>query len=523
MKRFNLLITIIIMVLFLMSFTASMVSSSIDLDNLFDYEDQYIPSYITKDNTPSDNIITDEGATLGRVLFYDKKLSIDNTVSCGSCHIQEHAFSDLANVSEGINGNLTPKHSMRLVNIRFSDNNQARWDKSVTIETQMTLPIKDPGEMGYSGENGQPSFNDLITKMDAISYYPALFTNAFGDAKITEDRIQKALAQFVRSIQSFDSKYDEGRAQVADDLTDFPNFTDDENEGKRLFMEDFTSEAQTNRVILARGENPDLGVLDTITNTDGSETVYITYDVAGRLNGGFNCATCHIPPEFNIDPNSLNNAFVRPASNNPNAPSDINNTRVHTLRDMIKHDKETLNGGMFHSGQAVHLEDIFGHYEFRRYDPIDNPNLDPRLTRVINGERLGILLNSTRSERLQINAFIATLTGNDVYTNEKWSDPFDDEGNLTLTGGELSTNDVVKNNFEIMVYPNPTFGEITIKGYNNVQDIELVDLMGQAIKTYKVKDVLLTVNISEFSAGVYFLRFKDDKHNFVETRRIIKK
>lgn len=93
-----------IQILSLLVLSILLMSGTIDLDNLLNYANQDIPDYITKDNTPSDNPITDEGATLGRVLFYDKKLSVNNTTSCGSCHIQEHAFSDLDTVSVGLNG-----------------------------------------------------------------------------------------------------------------------------------------------------------------------------------------------------------------------------------------------------------------------------------------------------------------------------------------------------------------------------------------------------------------------------------
>ena len=147
----------------LIAISILLMSGTIDLDNLFNYDNQSIPSYITKVNTPSDNPITDEGATLGRVLFYDKQLSADNTISCGSCHIQEHAFSDTANVSVGINGNLTPRHSMRLVNARFGDEEKFRWDETASsLEEQMIIPIKAEGEMGFSGENDMPGFADLI-------------------------------------------------------------------------------------------------------------------------------------------------------------------------------------------------------------------------------------------------------------------------------------------------------------------------------------------------------------------------
>ncbi|WP_018970962.1 cytochrome-c peroxidase [Rubritalea marina] len=403
----------------------------LDVANLKNYSNQVIPTYITKDNSPEHNSITNEGSTLGRVLFYDKRLSADNTISCASCHQQEHAFSDLAVLSEGINGNLTPRHSMRLVNARFGDEVKFRWDETAeSLEEQMIIPIKAEKEMGYSGENGNPGMSDLIAELAATSFYPPLFNLAFGDPTVTEERMGLALAQFVRSIQSFDSKYDAGRAQVSDDLTDFPNFTNDENAGKRLFIEDFQWEEATHTVADVPGD-------------PGG-----TFNVAMRVSGGFNCATCHQPPEFSIDPGSLNNAFVRPPSNFPGDPSWLVGTRSPTLRDLIKADweaegdnGEALNGGMFHSGQALFLKDIFGHYEFRRLDEDDNTNLDPRLMRVspTTGENMAQLLNSTARERRQISAFLSTLTGSNVYTDEKWSDPFDEAGNLTLSN-ELAIN-----------------------------------------------------------------------------------
>ena len=93
-------------------------ANSIDLNQLNNYMNQGKPNYITKDNTTT-NLLTDKGATLGRVLFYDKKLSANNTISCASCHKQQFAFGDTAPLSHGVNG-LTFRHSMRLVNNRFS-------------------------------------------------------------------------------------------------------------------------------------------------------------------------------------------------------------------------------------------------------------------------------------------------------------------------------------------------------------------------------------------------------------------
>lgn len=208
----------------------------IDLLNLENYANQETPGYITRDNTPAGNPITDLGATLGRVLFYDKRLSRNDTISCASCHHQEHAFSDVADASAGVNGS-TGRHSMRLINNRYSQDRRRFWDERAnSVEAQSTQPIQDHIEMGFSGADGDPDFSDLVSKLSAIEEYQVMFVGVFGDPTITETRIQRALAQFIRSIQSFDSKYDEGRSQVDNDNVNFPNFTADENAGKALFL-----------------------------------------------------------------------------------------------------------------------------------------------------------------------------------------------------------------------------------------------------------------------------------------------
>lgn len=207
-----------------------LAAANIDLSNLIGYSTQTHPTYITKNNTPNNNPITDKGATLGRVLFYDKKLSVNNTIACSNCHQQQFAFSDTATLSIGFNGELTDRHSMRLVNARFGNEMKFFWDERASnLESQTTQPIQNHVEMGFSNTNGDPGLDSLIRKMQAISYYPQLFQFVYGSTQITETKIQQALAQFVRSIQSFDSKYDMGRAQVASDNVDFPNFTSIEN------------------------------------------------------------------------------------------------------------------------------------------------------------------------------------------------------------------------------------------------------------------------------------------------------
>lgn len=201
---------------------------------LENYAAQGKPAYVNKDNTGA-NAIMDKAATLGRVLFYDKNLSTNNTVACASCHKQEFAFGDTAISSLGVENGRTERHSMRLINTRYANEAKFFWnERAASLETQTTMPIVDHLEMGFSGQTGRGNITSLITKLNGIGYYKDLFTLAYGDATITEARMQTALAQFIRSIQSFDSKYDIGRAQVGNDAAPFPNFTAQENAGKAL-------------------------------------------------------------------------------------------------------------------------------------------------------------------------------------------------------------------------------------------------------------------------------------------------
>ena len=366
-----------------------LISSTIDLNDLFNYADQEIPLYIAKDNTPLNNEITDEGATLGRVLFYDKNLSVNNTIACASCHKQEFAFGDTAQVSVGVAG-VTGRHSMRLINARFADEDDFFWDERAnSLETQTTMPIQDHVEMGFSGENGDPDLDSLIRRLESISYYQELFTFVYGDAQITEQRMRRALAQFVRSIQSYDSKYDEGRAMVNNNNAPFPNFTLQENMGKNLFR-----------------QPPN--------------------------QGGAGCQGCHRAPEFDIAPNSRNNGVIGVVGHPDSI--DIMVTRAPTLRDIVN-PHGFLNGPLMHNGAFNDLMTVINHYDSIPLNP-DNTNLDPRLTgpppNPGDPPPLGQNLQLTQNQKNALVAFLRTLTGEDVYTNEKWSNPFDSLGNLTI-------------------------------------------------------------------------------------------
>jgi cytochrome c peroxidase len=348
----------------------------IDLSALHNYANQGQPVYIQKDNSPPSNEISDAGATLGRVLFYDKRLSRNNTVSCSSCHQEAHAFSDSSIASAGVAGT-TSRHTPRLVNARFGAEVHFFWDeRAASLENQATQPIRNATEMGFSGTNGDPDFSDLIARLSATQEYPVLFNFVYGSPTIDETRIQDAIAQFVRSIQSFDSKYDAGRV-VAPDNQPFPNFTASENHGKQLYL-------------------------------------------GPPAQGGAGCAVCHRPPEFDIDPNSLNNGVTAVIGGG----TDLQNTRSPSLRNLAGPTGQ-LNGPLMHNGSFT-IAQVINHYAAI---PANNPNLDPRLRRPGGGLQV---LNLTPQDRLDLEAFLLTLSGNAVYTDQRWSNPFSAAGTITV-------------------------------------------------------------------------------------------
>jgi cytochrome c peroxidase len=347
---------------------------------LENYAAQGKPAYVNKDNTGA-NAITDKAASLGRVLFYDKNLSTNNTIACASCHKQEFAFGDTATASLGVENGRTVRHSMRLINTRYANEAKFFWnERAASLEAQTTMPIVDHLEMGFSGQTGRGTITSLITKLNGIGYYKELFKLAYGDATITEARMQTALAQFVRSIQSFDSKYDVGRAQSPNDAAPFPNFTAQENAGKALFI------------------NPPL------------------FNAASeRIGGGFGCQGCHQAPEFDIDPNSRNNGFIGVINS---TSVDLDNTRSPSLRDILNA-AGTANTPFMHTAAPVTIRQVLNHYNSIAANP-RNTNLDARL----KPNNIGQNLQMTPTEIDAMVAFLRTLTGKDVYTNKKWGSPF---------------------------------------------------------------------------------------------------
>lgn len=345
--------------------------TTIDFANVANYSAPALPPYFDRtvaalDNSPAARPNDDRVATLGRVLFYDLRLSTNDRASCASCHRQALGFTDSMRFSNGISGAFTTDaHAMRLGNARYWRPGTMFWDRrAASLEAQASLPIHSLVELGWGGAAG--GMDDLIRKMGRTAYYPDLFAWAFGSPAISEERMGRALAQFVRAMVSSASRWDTGYAQVfSPDApnralgVDLPNFTPQENRGRHLFM---TAVAQ----------------------------------------GGAGCSACHLPPTFALAADARSNGLDGGERRLFKAPS---------LRSV------GLTGPYMHDGRFATLAEVIDFYD---RGVRDGPALDARL-RDGRGPRR---LNLSPADRAALVAFLMTLNDPALTTDPRFSDPF---------------------------------------------------------------------------------------------------
>ncbi|MEE9201069.1 MAG: cytochrome c peroxidase [Candidatus Brocadiales bacterium] len=151
-------------------------------------------------NIPANNPITPEKVALGKKLYFDKRLSANDTISCATCHDPDKGFADAAPVSTGINGQKGGRSAPTTLNAAYMDTQF--WDgRAPSLEEQAKGPIINPIEMGM------PSHDTLIEKLNNIEEYRNDFQNTFGEAA-TIDNVAKAIASFERTLLSANSPFD---------------------------------------------------------------------------------------------------------------------------------------------------------------------------------------------------------------------------------------------------------------------------------------------------------------------------
>lgn len=315
-------------------------------------------------NLPEDNALTVQGVKLGRMLFYETMLSRDNSQSCASCHRQEHAFTDTARFSLGVEGLPGKRQAMSVFNMAWNEN-EFFWDgRAHLLRDQAILPIQDELEMDETLEN-------VITKLSDIKSYRDQFTRVYGTDEITVDKLAKALEQFMFSIVSYDSKYDRWKAGMEE-------LTESEERGRLLF-----------------------------------ETEYNPFfpDFSGA-----DCAHCHGGANFEND-QYMNNGldseedfadFGREKATM--SPEDRAKFKVPSLRNIA------LTAPYMHDGRFATLEEVIDHYNEGIHP---SSTIDPALLAT---SATGLFL--TEEDKVDLVNFLKTLTDESMLTDERFSDPF---------------------------------------------------------------------------------------------------
>lgn len=311
---------------------------------------------------PPDNMMTTAGVSLGRELFYDPILSIDSTLSCSSCHVQEKNFTDQLPVSPGVDQTLGTRSSMSLIDIGFHQGGLF-WDgRSSTLEELSLLPIEDPLEMKNTWSNVEEQLRKHPT-------YPQEFRKAFGinsRDEITRDLAAKAMAQFMRTfVSSGNAKFDRFfRGEIG--------MTEEEIDGYLMFFD------------LRPGELPDA-----------------------------ECGHCHGAPLFTTN-EFFNNGITESADFNgfpdlglgvmSSDPTDNGKFKIPSLRNIA------FSAPYMHDGRFQTLEEVVDHYnKGGKFSPNKHPLIGP--------------LGLSEAQKQSIIAFLHTLTDTTFLKNPAFSNP----------------------------------------------------------------------------------------------------
>jgi cytochrome c peroxidase len=310
------------------------------------------------DTQPGDNRTTDAGAALGRVLFYDKRLSITNTVACGSCHHQANGFAAPERFSAGVQGVPSKRNAMGLTNVRYNIGGRFFSDLRVgTLEELAAMPIEDSTELG------QP-LAMAVEKLAATEFYPPLFEAAFGTREVTADRITRALAQFLRALISYRSKFDRAHH------------------------------------VMTSSERPQPETVLSPQELRGAE-IFTTFPAK--------CEQCHVN-DVHTMPTASNNGLDM-------VPTDLGagdgRFRSASLRNIA------VTAPYMHDGRFATLREVIDHYDHGVQDSEFTANI-LRLAPDTPPRRL----NLSEQDKLALEAFLNTLTDEDFLQDPRFSDPF---------------------------------------------------------------------------------------------------
>lgn len=358
------LITLSVMIIGLLSCKPDKPEEPDDLPFQATPYELVIPPFFPPMDIPSDNPLTVEGVELGRYLFWEKKLSGNNLMSCGTCHLPEHSFSDPMQFSMGINGDIGTRQAMAIINLGWGQ--RFFWDgRAMTLEELVIEPVANPIEMDEDWDNALEELrNDPL--------YPPMFQAAFGTESITQSRVTKAIASFLRTLISANSKFDRQR------IGQYP-FTPLEAMGFNLFI------------------------------TEGGDPAVTP---GGQF--GADCFHCHGFGDMQMTDNLFHNNGLDAVFDDPGLmgvtgnPLDAGKFKTPTLRNA------EFTFPYMHDGRFSTLEEVIEHYNS---GGVPSETIDPFMKYSTGGLML------EEDSKLALVAFIKCLTDVSFMQNPAFSNP----------------------------------------------------------------------------------------------------
>lgn len=349
----KLVFILVLLSLFVLSFSFKFTTTPYKFPEL-----KFFPKMPVSDNNP----VTVEGAELGRHLFYDPILSSDNTMSCSSCHNQTSAFSDSPNAfSNGRNGTKMKRNTLPLFNLAWYP--AFFWDgRAKSIEEQVFHPVREYNEMNLD-------WKIAANRLKKNKFYKTKFKQVFGDTKIDSVQISYAIAQFLRTLISYQSKYDQvikGKVLFTKDEYEGFNLANDQTKGDCIHCHITDGDALGTTLVFSNNG------LEPITNSNNYKDKG-RGAVTGKIidNGKFKV------------PSLRNLAFTAPY---------MHDGRFNTLEEVINFYSEGLQ---------------------------KSANIDSKMEFVHQG---GAKLTS--EDKRKIIAFLLTLSDSAFISNPEFSNPF---------------------------------------------------------------------------------------------------
>ena len=332
------------------------------------------------------NSISDNVATLGRVLFYDKNLSLNNSISCASCHQQAKGFCDNQQFSTGLEDLKTKRNSPSI----FAKQGRMFWDgRAGGISNLVLRPIKNHIEMKFE------DLDKLATKLSKISYYGNLFTAAFGSPEVDSTKIQNALSSFIANFTFSNNKFTQS-------LSNPQALNASENIGKTVFF----GKGKCSNCHHLTGSLNGYGFTDDAFNI-GLDAVYNDKGVGGITNNSSDDGKFMVPTLLNVE-------YTAPY---------MHDGRFNTLEAVVEH---------YNSGVKSHPNLDFTLHETGSIANMTQQELlqqfDTNHDGIISESEISSLpsqqLNLSVSEKKSLVDFLKTLSDGSILTDKRFKNPF---------------------------------------------------------------------------------------------------